>query len=670
MQSKANTAEKQYLRSSRSFPKEPDMTTNGSLTGTEKPIALEMRGDHPLEQPVSLDFHLPTAVYGAMVAIWHFRRNLQKRFPLHHNKPRDYLRFLAWCATIGRRKYRILREIPAWDSELNGEAHLPKLDDDPWTDTFTVAQFLFGVAHNHYTFSSLMRDRQPRHKIAVEYWRTGRQACMLPAPPTWQTQNVIASFGGIGPLARHLSSPQELRARTESAIRKELGFDKVFSDEGTQTSHGAYQSRRNLQAKHDVTYEFRPLPPLPAHAVKVAFFANTGLAYLRKALRDRDLAAVTQRLAAHKDKPGTLPFPFGVNLFGHALGELGIGEDIRLVALALNCHKIPFCIVNVAPGRGVSQRDQSVAHWISDEPKYAINLFCMTGFEHVRYSCEFGLSHAIGRYNIGLWPWELPKWPQSCHFLYSLVDEIWGISRDTAHAYKDAPCQVRTMSLPVSTNDIARVDRGRFGLRDSSYVFLFSFDVNSTFARKNPFAVINAFQKAFPRSAGKDVELVIKASHVRPLQVEWIRLKQVAALDRRIVVISEILRKPEVLGLIDVSDCFVSLHRAEGFGRSIAEALAIGKKVIATGYSGNLDFCDQKEAQLVRFRIRNLKANEYFFADHQHWAEPDEIHAAILMRKVYRTRGQPAVRQTKTNPETVGKIYASRLSELRREYRL
>lgn len=324
-------------------------------------------------------------------------------------------------------------------------------------------------------------------------------------------------------------------------------------------------------------------------------------------------------------------YPFGVNLFGYSAGELGIGEDLRMLARAFECANVPFCIVNVAPGRNVSQKDLSVQQWVVDEPVYAFNIFCMTGFEMCRYVLESGLANLESKYNIGLWPWELEDWPSTWRHAYTLVDEIWGISEFTANSYRAAPVPVVPMPLPVVISDIASLGRPHWNLPTSAYLFVFSFDMNSTISRKNPRAVIEAFKQAAQDRHTDEVGLVLKISHSDSNAAAWREIKKLIAGDSRIHVIAREMRKPEVLALYSCCDCYVSLHRSEGFGRALAEAQLLGLALIATGYSGNLDFCSPP-TDLVDYQLVSLGDGDYPNGAGQRWADPDAAHGARLMR--------------------------------------
>jgi glycosyltransferase involved in cell wall biosynthesis len=289
----------------------------------------------------------------------------------------------------------------------------------------------------------------------------------------------------------------------------------------------------------------------------------------------------------------------------------------------------------------------------------------MTGIEQARFICEGGLDILTGRYTIGLWPWELPDWPASGRYVFSVVDEIWGISSYTANAYRTAPCPVYAMSLPVIADPIGSETRADFGLPKDDYLFIYSFDFNSTLARKNPEAAIRAFRQAFPAGRKEKVGLVLKASHSGNAKDDaWDRIKSMVSADPRMHLIDETLRKATVLALYRCCDSFVSLHRAEGFGRGIAESLLLDMPVIVTGFSGNMDYCDDPSIGLVRYHLRELAKNEYFWGQGQHWAEPDIHHAAQLMREAAASGRKSLGRKFDFSPATVGEHYARRLREL------
>lgn len=360
---------------------------------------------------------------------------------------------------------------------------------------------------------------------------------------------------------------------------------------------------------------------------------------------------ILRRLAELSEQPkhepnlvhtASLDLIFGVNLIGYAKGQLGIGEDVRMAALALKAAGIPFSIYNVEPGRDGCQGDNSAVQHISDALPYSINLFCTTGIETARLAAVEGSKLFDGRHSIGYWPWELPEWPTDWHHAYSLVDEVWASSRFTYESFvRSSPKPVRHMPMAVTVDQTAGLTRGDFDLPGNRFLFVFSFDFLSHLARKNPQACVEAFRKAFPRG-DEPVGLVVKAMRATSENPLWQALLAAAKADGRILVIGGTLKRGALLDLYRACDCFVSLHRSEGFGRGLVEAMMLEKPVIATGHSGNMDFTLPGTAGVVDHRLCYLNENEYPFGNGQIWAEPDIDHAAWWMSRM---ACNPAARQ-------------------------
>jgi hypothetical protein len=598
-------------------------------------------------------------LYAAMLAIWHLRPATQRRFPLHKDRTRDWLRYLAWCATDGRKDYAILREIPEWDEELSRPVNLPHLQSDRWKDAHSLGTFLHGVTVHRWSLSGMLRSAWARDLATRGFWRGARHRNHIPPPPVWQKRALQESFGDARRLGRfvsqrrhHILTDQEL-----VDIYRLHDLDETTaqppSDEAAAIVIDGGLQRSPIPLPQPLMRLLEPVVQLtrqgPSHAESVQVMSLV------------DTNPTTPHIT-HRD--------FGVNLIGFARGELGIGEDIRQVALALEAAGIPVCILDFAPGKNISQSDDTAERLMSDEPLYGINIFCLTGVETTRYVCERGLSTVEGRYNIGLWPWELPDWPENCRHAYACVDEIWGISEFTANAHRfAAPRPVVPMGLPVALGPVGKQTRRDFGLPEKALLFNFAFDVSSSAERKNPEGLIRAFRQAFPKEDAAEVGLVLKVSHAETKSKLWKQIRRQAQKDERIHLIERTMRRPELLALMKVCDCYVSLHRGEGFGRCLAEALLLEKQLIATGFSGNMDFCHEPRVALVRHTMRAVRAGEYMWSEGQSWAEPDISHAADLMRSLRHTPRDTSHRDFDFSPATVGARYAARLHEIWSEHR-
>jgi glycosyltransferase involved in cell wall biosynthesis len=379
--------------------------------------------------------------------------------------------------------------------------------------------------------------------------------------------------------------------------------------------------------------------------------------------------------------------PFGVNLVGYSYGQLGIGEDLRMTAQALKVANVPFAVVDFPPGADVPQGDRSVARYVVEEGPYAINLFCMTALETGRFYAERGRQQFAGRYNIGYWPWELEQWPKDWSLVFGLVDEVWVSTshiRDALLTARDPafekplhvmPLVVEVPGAPqLRSASARRATRAHHGLPASARLFCFAFDLNSSIHRKNPQAVVQAFRRAFPASlyTAAEVGLVVKVQPPRRPHRAWESLKRLAAQDPRIHIVEQSLPRRELLGLFAACDCFVSLHRAEGFGRGLAEALQLGLHVITTDYSGNTDFCRRPEfagqVSAVPWRWAAVRAGQYPYGEGQRWANPDVTAATTAMRRFVEQPPPPPKVPCGGWPcfsaRELGEKYAARLREL------
>jgi glycosyltransferase involved in cell wall biosynthesis len=182
--------------------------------------------------------------------------------------------------------------------------------------------------------------------------------------------------------------------------------------------------------------------------------------------------------------------------------------------------------------------------------------------------------------------------------------------------------------VPVELGEIAQVNRATYGLPEDATLFLFFFDPSSFVERKNPLAVVEAFHRAFGARGDPGVGLVIKTLDAGPHAGALKKLKSAVGGDDRIHLIEKTMSRPEVNGLIAATDAFVSLHRSEGFGFGLAEAMLLAKPAIGTDYSGNTDFLTEATGYPVPYELVPVGAGEY--PDHagQVWAEPDVAAAA------------------------------------------
>ncbi len=237
-------------------------------------------------------------------------------------------------------------------------------------------------------------------------------------------------------------------------------------------------------------------------------------------------------------------------------------------------------------------------------------------------------------YRIGYWAWELPVVPPSWVPALEFVNEVWTPSSFVADAFREATKKpVRVVPHAIPPNDIdRRTAREKLQLPVDAYIFLSIFDTNSYPVRKNPEGAIAAFEDAFPDSGPSTPLLVVKIhgkANRTPLFNALIeRLKQ----KRSIRIIDQTLSEEDMRNLQAACDCFVSLHRSEGFGLNVAECMAAGRLVITTDFSGNRDFATAENSLPIPFGVRLVQPEDYLHGRGQWWAEPDHEAAVEAMR--------------------------------------
>lgn len=369
----------------------------------------------------------------------------------------------------------------------------------------------------------------------------------------------------------------------------------------------------------------------------------------------------------------------GLNLVGPARGEFGLAENMRAFARACLEGGTPCAVRDLNLALRTRQGDMSLAEHFAEEASHDCSVFFLNPDSRQLYDQSLDAvvferpTLDFRHYKIGYWFWELEKIPTQWDYAMSKVDEIWVATEFVAQAIRsvtDKP--VIKIPTPISFEVTGKYDRRHFDLPEDKFLFLFSFDFNSFAERKNPHGLVRAFRKAFPAHR-RDVVLVIKSINGgnRPDAVE--ALFDMAQHDPRILLRDAFLSRDEVFGLQSISDCFVSLHRAEGLGLGLAECMYQGKPVIGTGYSGNLEFMNEENSALVRYSLVSIGRGEYLYDDPGFfWAEPDEDHAAELMRRMvddveYRQRlalrGQQDLRARFSNASAANSI-AQRLQLL------
>jgi glycosyltransferase involved in cell wall biosynthesis len=343
----------------------------------------------------------------------------------------------------------------------------------------------------------------------------------------------------------------------------------------------------------------------------------------------------------------------GANLVGFFHAEFGQGEVVRRLVGAFRHADLPFAPVPLReiPHRYIPHRQDHPFRVDASKPVFDVNVLCLNAEHVVAYAETTGREVLAERYTVGVWFWETETFPESLLGALDYVDELWVASEFVASAIRPETWKpVLTFPLPVAQPEVVPVSRNEFGVADDAFLFTFAFDFFSTVERKNPAALVKAFVRAFEPESG--AHLLIKTINGDKRAQELDRLVASAAGHPHISVHDGYLPPEKVTALTAAADCYVSLHRSEGFGLTIAEALALGKPTIATGYSGNLTFMDPDGSYPVPYRLAAVPEGAGPYPAGALWAEPDVDAASALMREVFEAPDE-ALRRAARGQETV-----------------
>lgn len=345
------------------------------------------------------------------------------------------------------------------------------------------------------------------------------------------------------------------------------------------------------------------------------------------------------------DRRDDEPALLGINVIGLLRGELGVGEAARLALRAVERSGVPHAVV--VDDATVHRQE----HPFLDEghaigaPVYAVDLLAVNADGFADALRRTGRARRPGRHVIGLWFWEVEVFPSRFADALALVDEVWVATEHVRAAIAsttDVPVHLLPLGAPTTPDgldDAAATVSRTLGIADDRWVVSFCFDLDSVTERKNPWDVIHAYTRAFPSPGvavadGRVPLLVLKAisGEFHPLERERLLLAAVARPD--IVVVDRYLSALETAGLLARTDCYVSLHRAEGWGLTLLEAMRAGTPVVATGYSGNVDFMTADNTIAVPCELVPIPDDTPVYAGCGRWAQPDVDAAAHAIRSL------------------------------------
>ena len=411
------------------------------------------------------------------------------------------------------------------------------------------------------------------------------------------------------------------------------------------------------------------IPPFisPLFGPKIDSYLKSLIAPEHSAMEETGKAELAYPLKTQS--MGGAQLPHGLNVVGYLSDETGVGEVARSILKALSKRSFPVAQTNVQ-GYLARRDDTSVLHLPNGNP-YAFNLLNVNADQVPIVYEAMGSLFFLDRFNIGFWFWELSQFPEVWKNSFRYLDEVWVASTFVQCAVAQAsPVPVVNVRVPILPPSPSPLTRAKLGLPTDKHLFLYVFDGLSFHERKNPLGLIRAYRMAFEPDF-RHSALVIKTTNLNR-NPELAHLLQQEMKSVSGILIDRYMTREELSGLFHLCDAYVSLHRSEGFGLTLAETMSLGKPVIATAYSSNMDFMTPANSYLVACRLVELERDYGPYQKGNLWAEPDLQQAAILMRCVMdnpeeaRQKGQQAKQDMERlyGVQAVSNLIMSRLERI------
>lgn len=313
----------------------------------------------------------------------------------------------------------------------------------------------------------------------------------------------------------------------------------------------------------------------------------------------------------------------GFNLIGYATSPMGLGEDLRSLASIFEILDVPFSVIDIP----TEVQGQIKPNWNNLSTKiFNTNIFLMSPVECQKLNVQNPKIFKQAKVNIGYFLWELPDFPKDFISIVNKMDQVWCPTKFVQQSIFQATKKL-TLAVPLPVifyPPSIKNFRQFLKIKKKDFVVLYIFDARSTISRKNPEAVLRVFMTYL--ETNPDSILIIKVGRWNGI----LNLNFIPS-HNRIRVISDNLSPTEVSSLYDASDCYLSLHRSEGFGRTLVEALQHGLYVISSNFSGPKDFLNEKNALLIDWEKVSTKPADYPNSDYSWWANPSEKDAVLKL---------------------------------------
>ncbi len=361
----------------------------------------------------------------------------------------------------------------------------------------------------------------------------------------------------------------------------------------------------------------------------------------------------------------------GVNLIGYNRAEMGVGEGLRSSARALSAAAINFDIINFETGNPGRMQDFSWIHKEVKTPLYDINLVHVNGDQFSKVVHELPAHVFKGRYTIGHWSWEMPEIPPEWLQAFEHVDEVWVPSdfvKRAVEQFTDIPVVIIPFSVNIRADN--NLSKAYFGIPENTFCFLFMYDMRSILERKNPQGTLDAFKNAFePGDTG--VCLVLKVMNATAAEIA--NLQTAIGIWQNIIILEGVHERHEITALLTLIDCYISLHRSEGFGLTPAEAMCLGKSTIITNWSGSTEYMNAQNCIAIDYQLVELQKDCGPYRKGQLWAEPNlkmAAEAMVMLREnpdIAKKIGAEAQKtiESQFSPVAIGARIADRLQIIR-----